>query len=145
MFFNFNRFYYDNYYNSRPAYGGQQREYADRNWYYQPDDRQRYGDRNSAYDNRFDRYDERYTPNRHEERYPNQRPGFGAYDRSGNDHHSSDYRGNGYDNRDLAYFNSMRGGGSGTAAYGGGNAYDAYDGNNPQLIIQDQNVIHSTV
>lgn len=46
--------YYDNYYYySRPANVGQ-REYEDRNWYYQPDrydDRPRYGDRNSAYVN----------------------------------------------------------------------------------------------
>lgn len=132
------RFYYDNYYNSRPSYGGQQREFADRNWYYQPEDRQRYGDRNSGYDNRFDRNEDRYAHNRPEDRdrYPSQRPAHGAYDRSGNDYYQNDYRGNGYDNRDPAYFNAMRGGGAagygggsgGTAAYGGANAYDAYDG-----------------
>lgn len=48
------RRYFENYYYySRPAYN--QREFDDRNWYYQPeryDDRPRYGDRNSAYDNR---------------------------------------------------------------------------------------------
>lgn len=48
------RYFENYYYYSRPAY--QQREYEDRNWYYQPeryDDRPRYGDRNSAYDNRW--------------------------------------------------------------------------------------------
>lgn len=117
-------YYDDNVYYSRPMYpsgasgGGSQREYVDRNWYLQPDDRQRYGDRNSPYDNRFDRYDDRYAPNR----YQGQRPGgYGFYDRNGNDHNTNDYRGNGYDNRDPAFYNSIRQGGSG---YDGG-----YDGN----------------
>lgn len=52
-------------------------------------------------------------------RYDQYRPGYGNYDRNDNNRQNSqDYRGNGYDNRDPMYYNSMKGG-----HYGGGSNY----------------------
>lgn len=48
-------------------------------------------------------------------RYDQYRPGYGNYDRNDNRQNYQDYRGNGYDNRDPMYYNSMKGG-----QYGGG-------------------------
>lgn len=50
------------------------------------------------------------------------RPSSGYYDRTDNYQNSqNDYRGNGYDNRDPMYFNSIRGGSStGGSSAGGG-------------------------
>lgn len=56
-------------------------------------------------------------PNRYGDnnRYDQYRPGYATYDRNDN---RQNYRGNGYDNRDPMYYNSMRGG-----QYGGGSNY----------------------
>lgn len=87
-------------------------------------------------------FDDRYTPNRYQDRYDTRRPGSGYYDRS--DYNQNEYRGNGYDNRDPIYFNSIRGGGttggsSGTGVGSGGYDAGAYDGNIHCEIIHAQN------
>lgn len=66
-----------------------------------------------------------YQPNRYENR-----PGGAGqgYERNDYSQNYQDYRGNGYDNRDPAYFNSMRGS---NRVYGNReNFYESYDGNN---------------
>ncbi|XP_031633692.1 stress protein DDR48-like isoform X2 [Contarinia nasturtii] len=84
-----------------------QRETEDRNWYYQSDDR----NRNTQYENRYPQQ------NRYDYSRPGAMPGAGGsgvsggsggYDRNDYRQNYQDYRGNGYDNRDPAYY-SMKG------------------------------------
>lgn len=76
---------------------------------YYPQQPNRYGDNN--------RYDQSYRPGA---------GGAGAvgasggYDRTDNRQNYQDYRGNGYDNRDPMYYNSMRGGAGGAGASAAG-------------------------
>jgi len=149
---------------NRPSYMNQ-REYEDRNWYYQPD---RYDDRTryAGYDNRY--YDRNYqNQNRYnDDRYDSYRPNDyyernDYYQNSYNDDRSG-YRGNGYDNRDPIY-NSIRGSSGGAhdigyyddrlsnrgygMAYGGNSGYyprpnfnGGYRGGSGYSIVRDQYV-----
>lgn len=69
------------------------------------------------------------------------RPG-GGYDRNDYRQNYQDYRGNGYDNRDPAYFNAMRMNG-GAGASGGNRGYGNRDGSYESYY--DGNEIHTSI
>lgn len=106
---------------------GPQREYEDRNWYYQPDrqdDRNRYNDK----------YPNRYGSSAYYQQQQLQQPQANRYERPApyerNDYRQNyqDYRGNGYDNRDPMYYQQMKGGSYGNrgdSGAGGAGGYGA--------------------
>lgn len=82
-----------------------------------------------------------YQQNRNE-----YRPASGGYDRNDYRQNYQDYRGNGYDNRDPAYFNAMRGSGAVGSGGGGNRGYANRDGSyesyydGSEILVQVLNV-----
>lgn len=120
---------------------GNQREYEDRNWYYQPDrfdDRNRYNDKypnrygNSGYYQQQQQQLQQQPPQPQANRYdrPSSPAAYDKNDRNDYRQPSQDYRGNGYDNRDPIYYQQMKGSfyGNRGDAGGSGNGYGVSSG-----------------